>query len=194
MTIQTRVQQPIGDWAGRDLLDADFDALGDADDDSPWVDAAPFRAHVRHLMAETGVAWRTIAVLADVPAPSVEHLLRGRRGRPVLRLHPSIAGRLFHLTRDVVADASARRLHAGRTQTLLQFLVGRGWTIRDIARRSRLPEPELAAIMAGRQTLCSQLLAATVKSAAQALWDRRLPRRPVEPAQQVRRTRDLVAA
>lgn len=194
MTIQMMVRQSTGDWGGRDLLDADFDALGDADDHGPWVDAAPFRAHVRHLMAETGVAWRTIAVLADVPSQAVDHLLRGRQGRPVPRLHPLIAERLFHLTRDVVTDASARHVHAGRTQTLLQCLVGRGWAIRDIARRTRLPESELSAIAAGREAGCSQLLAATVKAAAQALWDRRLPTRPVEVTRQVRPARELVAA
>lgn len=194
MTIQMMVQQRTGDWDGRDLLDADFDALGDADDHGPWVDAAPFRAHVRHLVAETGVAWRTIAVLADVPSQSVDHLLRGRQGRPVPRLHPLIAERLFHLTRDVLRDASARQVHAGRTEMLLQSLVGRGWMIRDIARRTRLPEPELSAIAAGQQAACSQLLAATVKAAAQALWDRGLPTRPVEVARHVRPARDLVAA
>lgn len=194
MTIQMMARESTGDWDGRDLLDADFDALGDADDYGPWVDAAPFRAHVRHLMAETGVAWRTVAVLADVPSQSIDHLLRGRNGRPVPRLHPLIAERLFHLTRDAVADASARPVHAGRTQTLLQCLTGRGWVIRDIARRTRLPEDELCALAAGREAACSQLVAATVKAAAQALWDRRMPARPVTVERRRRRTPALAAA
>ena len=197
MTIQTMLQPaggPTGHWDGRELLDADFDTLGDADDYGPWVDAAPFRAHIRHLMGETGLAWRTIAVLADVPSQSVDHLLRGRNGRSVPRLHPMIAERLFHLTRDAVADASVRQIHAGRTQTLLQYLAGRGWVIGDIARRTHVPEAQLAAIAAGGEAACSQLVAATVKAAAQALWDLRLPTRTIHAERQVRNAPALVAA
>lgn len=182
MTIQMMVQRPAhratGDWDGRELLDADFDALGDADDDyGPWVDAAPFRAHVRHLVAVTGVAWRTIAVLADVPSQSVDHLLRGRQGRPVPRLHPLIAERLFHLTREAVADAAVRPVHAGRTQLLLRCLTARGWQLPEVARRTQVPEEELDAIAAGTARSCTQLAAATVKAAAQALWDHQQPSR-----------------
>jgi hypothetical protein len=188
MTIQMMAPRPTGGWDGRELLDADFDSLGDADDHGPWVDAAPFRAHVRHLMAETGVAWRTIAVLADVPSQSVDHLLRGRNGRPVPRLHPLIAERLFHLTRAAVADSAHRQIHAARTQRLLQYLAARGWVVRDLSRRTRIPEGQLADLVAGRSAACSQLVAATVKAAAQALWDLRPATGPVQPSQLERRT------
>jgi lambda repressor-like predicted transcriptional regulator len=197
MTIQMTAPAPTGGWDGRDLLDPDFDTLGDADDYGPWVESAPFRAHVKHLMAETGVAWRTLAVLADVPPQSVEHLLRGRSGRPVPRLHPLIADRLFHLTHSAVSDAAARQVHAGRTQALLGCLSERGWMIREIARRTQLPETGLAALAAGQQPACSQLVAATVKAAAQALWDRGLPTRQLgteQLSQQARPTSALAAA
>lgn len=201
MTIQMMAQAQImlkatGGWDGRDLLDPDFDALGDADDYGPWVEAAPFRAHVRHLIGETGVAWRTLAVLADVPPQSVDHLLRGRNGRPVPRLHPLIAERLFHLTRTVVSDAATRQVHAGRTQALLQCLAERGWAISEIARRTRLDASGLTALAAGEEPACSQLVAATVKAAAQALWDRRQPTRQLrsEPSAQRSRERPALAA
>lgn len=175
MTIQMMAQEPTGSWDGRELLDPDFDALGDADDYGPWVDAAPFRAHVRHLIELTGVPWRTLAVLADVPPQSVDHLLRGRSGRPVPRLHPLIAERLFHLTDTAVADAGQRRVHATRTRALLGCLGDRGWSMGELARRTQLPVSRLTALAAGQETACSQLLAATVKAAAQALWDGRQP-------------------
>ncbi|GAB3924244.1 hypothetical protein GCM10011575_03060 [Microlunatus endophyticus] len=183
MTIQMMAHEPTGGWDGRELLDPDFDALGDADDYGPWVDAAPFRAHVRHLMELTGVPWRTLAVLADVPPQSVDHLLRGRAGRPVPRLHPLIAERLFHLTHTAVVDAGRRRVHAARTRVLLGCLVDRGWLISEIARRTQLPVSGLSALAIGEDTVCSQLVAATVKAAAQALWDTRQPVRRV-PAEQ----------
>lgn len=197
MTIQMMVQPSTGGWDGRELLDPDFDALGDADDYGPWVEAAPFRAHVRHLIGETGVAWRTLAVLADVPPQSVDHLLRGRNGRAVPRLHPLIAERLFHLTRTAVLDAAERQVHAGRTQALLDCLVERGWTISEIARRAQLEENGLTSLAAGQEPACSQLTAATVKAAAQALWDRRQPRRQLRPepaVQRIRRQPALAAA
>ena len=171
------IRPSTGGWEGRDLLDPDFDALGDADDYGPWVEAAPFRAHIRHLISETGVAWRTLAVLADVPPQSVDHLLRGRNGRPVPRLHPLIAERLFHLTRTAVSDAAHRQVQANRTRALLGCLADRGWQLKELAHRTQLDERALAAIAAGREPACSQLVAATVKAAAQALWDRGRPTR-----------------
>lgn len=193
MTIQMRVQEPTGGWDGRDLLDPDFDALGDADDYGPWVEAAPFRAHIRHLIGETGVAWRTLAVLADVPPQSVQHLLRGRKGRSVPRLHPLIAERLFHLTRTAVFDASVRQVHAGRSRALLGRLTARGCTMTEIARRTRLPECDLTAVAAGQRPVCSQLTAATLKAAAQALWDHRQPTQQPGSERSLPRTHQLAA-
>jgi predicted transcriptional regulator len=172
MTIQMTRQRAAG-WDGLDLLEADFDNnLAEAAEHGCWVDAAPFRAHVRRLMSETGVAWRTIGVLADVPSPALDHLLRGRNGRPMRRIHPLMAQRLFHLTEDALSDAAVRPVHGGSTRRLLGLLGTRGWSVDEIARRARLPEAELVAVADGRQIRCSQLLAATVKAAAQALWNR----------------------
>lgn len=173
-----------------DLLEPDFDDL-DSDQHGEWVDAAPFRAHVRQLIEEHGLTWRTIAVLADVPAPALAGLMRGRsgpmrgrsgpipsrssaipcrNGRPVPRLHPLIAERLFHLTSETIAAASDRPAHAGLTRSLLERLQQRGWTLIEIIGRSGLSTTELEAVAAGRRAYCSQLTEATIKAVTQALW------------------------
>jgi hypothetical protein len=70
-----------------------------------WVSAAPFRYHVQHLMASTGVPWQVIAVAADLPQQQVRTLLFGRDGHRRPRLSPYAARRLLAL--DV---AQLRRL------------------------------------------------------------------------------------
>ncbi|HEY9289929.1 MAG TPA: hypothetical protein VIP98_01500 [Microlunatus sp.] len=153
-----------------ELLDPDYDDL-DGDAPAAWVDPAPFRAHLRRLIRESGVPWRTLAMLAEVPPGPVEHLLLGHAGRPLRRLHPMIANRLFHLTLDVVRDAAVVPIRPGRTGWLLCRLRSRGWSFDELSRRTGLPGRELADLAAGRSRSCSQLTAATVRAIAQALWD-----------------------
>ncbi|SDS12373.1 hypothetical protein [Microlunatus soli] len=171
-----------------DLLEPDFDDLDNAEH-ADWVDAAPFRAHVRQLIESHGLTWRTVAVLAEVPAPALAGLIRGRctavragrrrggprseirrQSRPVPRLHPLIAERLFHLTSEAITAAARRPAHAGLTRSLLVALTERGWPLAEISDRTGLPAAELQAVATGRRADCSQLTEATVKAAAQALW------------------------
>lgn len=165
-----------------DLLEPDFDDVEGSEHGS-WVDAAPFRAHVRQLIETCGITWRTVAMLAEVPSAAVARLLRGRRGRPVPRLHPLIAERLFHLTGDAVAEASLRPAYAGRTRALLQRLTERGWTPAQVSERTGLPGWEVDGIAAGERVYCSRLTEATIKAAAQALWSVPAPAagRPLAP-------------
>ena len=165
------VADPVDDL---DLLEPDFDDLiTDQElvltEHVQWVDAAPFRAHARKLIEEFGLTWRTVAVLAEVPAPAMERLIRGRSGRPVPRLHPLIAERLFHLTADEITDAAIRPTAAGPTRALLGLLSQHGWSTAEIICRTGLPDWEIAGVARGERVHCSQLTAATVKAAAQAL-------------------------
>jgi predicted transcriptional regulator len=186
MTISARLPtttpaQPDGggsdDWGALELLEADFDdACGGAGAD--WVEAAPFRAHVRQLISAYGLAWRTVAVLAEIPPAVVAQLLRGRHGRPLTRIHPLVARRLFQLTGAVVDDARSRLTPARDARILLRLLADRGWDISELAARTGVPAAELQSIVDGRRSRCSQLTAATVKAAAQALHPVAAPRQP----------------
>ena len=67
-----------------------------------WVDAAPFRAQVRHLMAAFSLPIEDVAAAAGIPARLAEHLVYGRNGRPARRISPDTARRLLRLSDDQV--------------------------------------------------------------------------------------------
>jgi len=60
-----------------------------------WVEAAPFRALLRHLMAVGAMTSDEIAASAGIPARLADRLLNGRNGRPLLRICPVTAARLL---------------------------------------------------------------------------------------------------
>ena len=60
-----------------------------------WVDAAPFRALLRHLMAAGGMTSGEIAALAGIPPRLADRLLFGRNGRALQRICPITAARLL---------------------------------------------------------------------------------------------------
>ena len=71
-----------------------------------WVDAAPFRALLRHLMAAGAMSSDEIAALAGIPPGLADRLLHGRNGRALQRICPITAARLL-----LVSDFNLR---AGR--------------------------------------------------------------------------------
>ncbi|MBM7800141.1 hypothetical protein JOE57_003062 [Microlunatus panaciterrae] len=124
-----------------------------------WVDATPFRAHLRHLREATGEDWRVIALLAGIPTGAMERLMFGRRGRPVRRISPVVARRLYRLSPHRINRAGAAMVPAGLTGKLLAQLVEHGSSTLELAERLRLPHPEVVALVAGRQLRCSRLTA-----------------------------------
>lgn len=152
-----------------DLLEPDFTDL-DSTEHGAWVDAAPFRAHVRRLIADHRLTWRTVAMLAEVPTPAIGRLVCGRGRRPVSRLHPLIAERLFHLTDESIRVAAIQHASTTRSRELLGRLLDHGWSIRLLADRAGLSTSELIAITSGECDRCSQLTEAVIKAVAQALW------------------------
>jgi hypothetical protein len=163
-----------------DLLEPDFVDL-DSDEHGPWVDAAPFRAHVRRLIAQYRLTWRTVAMLAEVPTGAIGRLVCGRGRRPVTRLHPLIAERLFHLTDEAVRLAEIRPASAARSRELLDRLIEHGWPIPVLADRAQIPAIELSAISSGERQHCSQLTEAVIKAVVQALWTAVGPYVPDQP-------------
>ncbi len=63
-----------------------------------WVDAAPFRAWVAHLMSAGALSAAEVADLAGVSPRVTTQLLTGRRGRPVRRICRLTAMRLLTVT------------------------------------------------------------------------------------------------
>jgi hypothetical protein len=149
---------------------------GPAADNGTWVEAAPFRAHLRHLMWLSGLSASTTAVLAGI-SPGLAHLLlHGRRGRPLRRINPDSARKLLRVT---AADARAVRLRnvpAQATAHHLRRLVGAGWSDGELAELLRLPPARVRSLIIDGSGSCTQLTA--LQAAAEvSLLLRPLPQR-----------------
>ena len=68
------------------------------EDSEYWVDAAPFRAQLRYLMASTSLSAEEVAEAAGISARLAERLLHGRNGRALRRISPETGRRLIGLS------------------------------------------------------------------------------------------------
>ena len=98
-----------------------------------WVSAAPFRYHVQHLMAATGVPWQVIAVAADLPQQQVRTLLFGRDGHRRPRLSPYAARRLLALDTAQLRRLQVRDLPAHFVRDSAHALLATGVSLSEIA-------------------------------------------------------------
>ncbi len=116
---------------------------------APWVAAAPFRAHLRHLVDATGLPWQVIVVAADVSLSLGDHLLHGRNGRPLKRIARPQAARLLGVT-EASARAMSRAWVSSRpAERLVAHLVGRGWSAEAIADAAGVDRMTVQALAAG---------------------------------------------
>ena len=98
-----------------------------------WVAAAPFRYHVRHLIAATGVPWQMVAIVAELPQQQVRTLLYGRDGRRRPRLSPYAARRLLAVTAEQLLAMRNQRAPASLVRDNLAALLDDGVNIEALA-------------------------------------------------------------
>ena len=141
---------------------ADWDDVGDQ-----WVDAGPFRAQLRYLMASGSLSVDDVAAVAGISARLADRLLHGRNGRPVRRISPETARRLIQVSdqhvkalRRIMVPAAPARVQLGRLHRA-------GWEDSAIAERVRFAAPELVELASGADT-CSLLLTVRLTAAARA--------------------------
>jgi hypothetical protein len=79
-----------------------------------WVDAAPFRAQLHHLMGGTGLSAAEVAAAAGISTRLAVHLAYGRNGRALRRVSPDTGRRLMALSVPQLRR-QRRRLVAMRT-------------------------------------------------------------------------------
>lgn len=151
---------------GGDVADV-APALVLGEPDPRWVDAGPFRAHLKHLMSVGSLSVAEVAVVLGLSTPAVTHLLEGRRGRLQRRISPHTARRLllvraadvrglrWCLTPAAAACTSLRRLHAS------------GWSTLEVAAAVGFGLDELGSL--GHQTHCNRLLAVRLVGLARVL-------------------------
>lgn len=134
-----------------------------------WVEAGPFRAHLRHLMAVGGLSADEVAAVAGLPPRNVHHLLNGRSGRWQRRISPGTAARLLEVSTSDVASLRWCLTPVEPAREACAQLRAAGWVDEEVAARARLSLAELAAL--GHEARCSRLLTVRLVSLARGLPD-----------------------
>lgn len=114
-----------------------------------WVDAAPFRAHLR-LLCETGLPWPVIALHAGLSVRHAHALLYGRRGRPVRRLPRPAACSLLQVTAEELHRLRRAPAPVEPTSHRLASLFEEGACPVRTARELRWTGARLEAVLEGR--------------------------------------------
>ncbi|HJV14172.1 MAG TPA: hypothetical protein VJ625_09800 [Propionibacteriaceae bacterium] len=161
--------------------------LGAARDEAPdqWVDAGPFRAQLRYLMASGSLSVEEVAAVTGISASLADRLLHGRNGRPLRRISPDTARRLIQVSDQHVR--ALRRIMVPAVPARLQLcrLYRAGWQNLGIAQRVRVSVPDLVELAAGAE-MCSLLLTVRLTATARAehrlRCKRRLASQPMAPA------------
>ena len=123
------------------------------------MEASPFRAHLRHLMAAGGLSSTTVALLAGVSPGFAFRLLNGRRGRQLRRISPDLARQLLAVSAEDVRAVRRRQVSAAAATQQLHRLRELGWSVEDLAGELALSPEMLSGLLAGRTSSCTQLLA-----------------------------------
>ena len=135
--------------------------------DGGWVDAAPFRAHLKHLMAVGRLEAAEVAVVLGLSTRAVQHLLEGRSGRVVRRISPQTARRLLVVRADDVRGLRWCLTPATAARASWQRLRASGWSAEEVASRVGFGLDELRAL--GHGTHCNRLLAVRLVGLARVL-------------------------
>ncbi|MFT4216362.1 MAG: hypothetical protein QM619_04135 [Micropruina sp.] len=137
---------------------------------STWVDAAPFRAHVRHATSVADVPWPVVAMAAGVSLSVVRALLVGRAGRPMTRIEPRLAAQLLRVDADELSALRVLRVPATLTTERLRGLLADGFPPLRLAQWCQIGPDELALLVDGDTLTCTRLTE-TLALAAERLRD-----------------------
>ena len=132
-----------------------------------WVDARPFRAQLRFLMASGSLTVDDVAAVAGISARLADRLLHGRDGRPLRRISPDTARRLIQISDQQVQALRRIVVPAAPARLQLRRLHRAGLEEPAIAERVRVAVPQLVELASGAET-CSLLLTVRLTAAARA--------------------------
>ena len=139
-----------------------------------WVDAAPFRAQLRHLMAASGLSLPCVALLTGITPRLASRLLHGGGGRALRRISPDTARKLLRVTPGEARAVRTRIVPAEATRRHLRRLLGDGWSVAEVAGMLGVSTDVVDDLAWGAATTCTQLTA--LRAAAEvALLAARLP-------------------
>ena len=132
-----------------------------------WVDARPFRAHLRYLMASGSLSVEDVAAVAGISTRLARRLLHGRDGRQLRRISPDTARRLIQISDQQVQALRRTMVPAAPARLQLRRLYRAGWDDLAIAERVSVAVPELVELASGTDA-CSLLLTVRLTAAARA--------------------------
>ncbi len=141
----------------------------DPEQEGVWVDAAPFRAHLLHLL-DAGLTEAVVARLAGVSVRSVVHLAHGRRGRVLRRVCGDTGRRLLRITTAEARAIRYRPVPVRASRYRLRAMIAAGWTIPQLADQAGLAIPVLEQVAGRGSATCSQLVAVSI-AAAYEQWE-----------------------
>ncbi len=141
----------------------DLDVLARSTD---WIDAAPFRAHLRRLVFDGGEHWRVVALACGVAPATVRRLLDGRPGSPLRRIRARDAVLLLGTDRTRLLHLAAAQVPAADTARRVATLRALGHSPVWIAGHLRVPPGELGGL--ADSSWCSALVELRAACACQA--------------------------
>lgn len=140
-------------------------------DPSAWVEAAPFRSHLRHLCATSGLPWTVIALHAGLTLRHADTLLHGRGGRRLRRLPRPAAVRLWALTVPELLVLPQVMVPADPTSRRISSLLLDGMSLPLLCRELGWTSPRLAAVLDAEASTVSAAEALQVRALIE-FWDR----------------------
>lgn len=152
----------------------------DADQEGTWVEATPFRAHLRHLLA-AGLSEPVIARMAGISSVAVVRLAHGREGRPVRRVPSDTGRRLLRITTTEARAVRIRPVPVHPTRQRLREMVTAGSTVEHLADDLSVSIRDLESAIGRGSATCSQLVALKV-AAAYEQWGRAAASNPLAHA------------
>lgn len=135
--------------------------------DPAWVDAPPFRAHLRHLMSVGSLSATEVAVVLGLSTRAVTALLEGRAGRPARRISPRTARLLLLVSATEVRGLRWCLTPAAAARLALARLLASGWSAADVAAATGFEVPDLDGL--ATTTRCNRLLAVRLLGLARGL-------------------------
>ncbi len=123
-----------------------------------WPDSAPFRAHVMHLMAASGLSAQELAALTRVSVRLIRRLIGGRDGRPMRRIDPLSAHRLIAVTTLDASLVRSRVVPAGRARATTLLLQEGGRHVSSLARLTGLSSTDVLRLADGTLSMVPQLV------------------------------------
>lgn len=136
---------------------------------APWVEAGPFRSHLRHLMDVGGLSATEVAVLAGVPPRMATSLVRGRGGRPVRRISPEHARALLRVAGTDVRSLRSRQVPAAESRRRLRRLLDRRGGPAVLAQELGVAASSLEELSRPGTSWCSALVALRLLTASRTL-------------------------